>query len=137
MIEQPPSSFLLRAIYFVLIGWWLTFLWINTAWILNATIILLPVGLWMLNRVPQVLTLKPMAVEVEWRYRGGAIVAVERSVRQPGCLLRLVYFIFIGSWASLLWANIAWFLCVTIIGLPIGIAMFNSLPTVTTLMRTA
>lgn len=137
MIEEPRSSFLLRAIYFVLIGWWLTFLWINAAWALIATIVFLPVGLWMLNRVPQVLTLKPMAVEVELYRRNGVLVAVEHSVRQPGCLLRLVYFIFIGSWASLLWANVAWFLCVTIIGLPIGIAMFNYLPTVTTLMRTA
>ena len=136
-MQQPRSSFLLRAIYFLFIGWWLTFVWINVARALNATVILLPLGLWMLNRVPQVLTLRPMAVEAEVRYRGGIPEVRTRSVQQPSWLLRLLYFLFIGWWVSLLWANVAWFLCAIIIGLPIGIAMFNYLPTVTTLMRTS
>ena len=137
MVMQPNRPFVVRAIYFLLIGWWLTWLWINAAWMLVASVIGLPVGLWMLNRVPQVLTLKPMAVQVDLYRRGDRLVAVEHGVSQPGCLLRFIYFLLIGWWASLLWANIAWFLCVIIIGLPVGIAMFDSLPTVTTLMRTA
>jgi uncharacterized membrane protein YccF (DUF307 family) len=137
MIEQPGSSFLLRAVYFVLVGWWATLVWINVAWALNATIIGLPLGLWMINRVPQVLTLRPMAVEREVHMRGDRVYVETRDVRQYGCLIRLLYFLVIGSWASLIWANVAWLLCVSIIGLPIGLAMFNSLPTVTTLMRTA
>lgn len=137
MVQQPERAFLVRALYFVLVGWWLTFVWINVAWALNATLVLLPLGLWMLNRVPQVLTLKPMAVETEVRVAGGTTTVFTRDVRQPGCLIRLVYFLLVGWWASLVWANVAWFLCVTIIGLPLGIVMFNMLPTVTTLMRTA
>jgi uncharacterized membrane protein YccF (DUF307 family) len=136
MIQEPHRPFLLRAIYFVLVGWWLTLLWINAAWALNATYVLLPLGLWMLNRVPQVLTLKPMPVEAEV-YRVGAGYAVRtRGVRQPFWLWRLLYFAFIGWWVSLLWANVAWVLCLTIVGLPVGILMFNYLPAVTTLMRT-
>ncbi len=137
MIQKSETPFLVRAIYFLLVGWWLTFLWINVAWTFNATLILLPLGLWMLNRVPQVLTLKAMATEVELRGHGAHVVVYERGVRQPWWLFRLVYFLLIGWWVSLLWANVAWFLCVTIIGLPIGIVMFNYLPAVTTLMRTA
>lgn len=133
----PRTPALVRAIYFVLVGWWLTLLWINVAWAMNATIIFLPVGLWMLNRVPQVLTLRPMPVEVEVYGQGPGATVRYRGVRQPFWLWRLIYFLFIGWWASLIWANVAWFLCVTIIGLPIGILMFNYLPTVTTLMRTA
>ena len=102
------------------------------------TVILLPLGLWMLNRVPQVLTLKPMPVEADVQVRAGDLVVVRtHGVRQHFWLWRLLYFVFVGSWLSFLWANAAWLLSVTIIGLPIGILMFNYLPTVTTLMRTA
>jgi len=137
VLVQPNRPFIVRAIYFVFIGWWLTFLWINAAWVLIASVIGLPLGLWMLNRVPQVLTLKPMAVEAEVRGYGPYAQVRTRSVRQHSWPLRLIYFLFIGWWVSLLWANIAWALCVSIIGLPVGIIMFHYLPAVTTLMRTA
>ncbi len=137
MVMQPSRPFVVRAIYFLLIGWWLTWLWINAAWVLIASVIGLPVGLWMLNRVPQVLTLRPMAVEASVQGRGPNAGVHTRSVRQPGWLLRLIYFLLIGWWVSLLWANVAWALCASIIGLPLGVIMFDYLPTVTTLMRTA
>ena len=56
---EPGVPLLLRILYFFLFGWWATGVWINVAWFLNATIIGLPLGVWMLNRVPQVLTLRP------------------------------------------------------------------------------
>ena len=34
----------------------------------------------------------------------------------PGILVRAIYFIFFGLWFSGIWAAIAWFLCVIIIG---------------------
>jgi uncharacterized membrane protein YccF (DUF307 family) len=126
---------LLRILYFFLFGWWATGVWINVAWFLNATIIGLPLGLWMLNRVPQVLTLRPAqrvvvsgerGTRVEWRLEG---------VSQPPWPIRLLYFVVVGWWLSLLWANAAWLISATIIGLPLGIWMFNRLPAVTTLMR--
>ncbi len=89
----------------------------------------------MLNRVPVVLTLKPsreyaVATQdgdaVQWRYEG---------VPQHNLLLRLVYFLLIGWWLSLIWSLVAWVLCITIVGLPFGVWMFNRLPAVTTMMR--
>ena len=50
-------------------------------------------------------------------------------------LIRLIYFMLIGWWFSLIWSLLAWLLCVSIIGLPFGVLMFNRLPGVTTLMR--
>ena len=38
-----------------------------------------------------------------------------------GCLVRGLYFIFIGWWFGLLWVLAAWFLNLTIIGLPLGL----------------
>jgi uncharacterized membrane protein YccF (DUF307 family) len=125
--------FLLRVIWFFVLGWELTGVWILIAWALNISIIFLPVGLWMIDRVPQVLTLKARP--------GMYVVDLENGrakflpSNQPPFLIRALYFIFFGWWLSLLWAALAWILCATIIFLPIGVPMLNALPFVTTLQR--
>jgi uncharacterized membrane protein YccF (DUF307 family) len=134
--EEPMPPFIVRVLWFFLVGWHVTLYWIVAAWIFNLTIVGMPLGLWMLNRVPLVLTLRPArgytVAQVrdgrvtEWRYQGQ---------RQHFFLLRLIYFLLIGFWFSLLWSLLAWLLCVTIIGLPFGVWMLNRLPGVTTLAR--
>jgi len=85
----------------------------------------------MLNRTPIVLTLRiPRGYTVTELQDGSYQSASQRS-----WLVRLIYFVFIGWWFSLGWSLVAWFLCVTIIGLPLGVLMLNRLPAVTTLMR--
>ncbi len=54
----PQYNLLLRAIYFLLIGWWLSGLWIEAAYLLCLTIIGLPFGFWMFDRVPFVASLR-------------------------------------------------------------------------------
>lgn len=62
---------------------------------------------------------------------------VNINVRQSqyGCLVRTLYFVFIGWWLGLMWAILALVLCATIIGAPMGFVMFNQLPAVLTLRR--
>jgi uncharacterized membrane protein YccF (DUF307 family) len=135
-VKGTSVPFLLRILYFLLLGWWLTGVWINLAWFLNATIIGLPLGLWMLNRVPQVLTLNPTRHVVIAEERGGQPALRMEHLPQRPWPLRLLFFLLVGWWLSWLWANAAWIISATIIGLPLGIWMFHRLPAVTTLMRT-
>jgi uncharacterized membrane protein YccF (DUF307 family) len=135
-VEQSGVPILLRILYFFLFGWWAAGVWINAAWALNASIIGLPVGLWMLNRVPQVLTLQPVRRLAVPHERGSRVEWRTTDLPQRPWLLRLLYFVLIGWWLSLLWANAAWIISLTIIGLPVGIWMFNRLPAITTLMQT-
>lgn len=136
VMNEPGLPLLLRIIYFLLFGWWFTGIWINVAWLLNLTILGLPLGVWMLDRVPQVLTLKPMKVVVVSGGQGNRSVVYTRGLPQRSFLGRALYFVLIGWWLSLIWANLAWVISLTIIGLPLGIWMFNRLPAVTSLMRT-
>ena len=122
--------FLVRAIWFLAIGWELTFVWILVAWAFNVTIIGLPVGLWMIERIPQVLTLKARSGSYLVDNQGQARFV---KARQVNFLVRALYFVLIGWWASLIWALLAYLLCATIVGLPFGYLMLTSLPFVTTL----
>jgi uncharacterized membrane protein YccF (DUF307 family) len=129
--RSSDVPFIIRALWFFFVGWELTGVWILIAWALNATIIGLPLGLWMIDRVPQVLTLKS---------RSGVLLVDKKQglsqylpQRQPSIIIRAAYFVLIGWWFSLLWAALAWALCATILGLPLGVMMLHALPTVTTL----
>ncbi len=54
---SPQPFWLWRTLYFVLIGWWVSFVWMSLAWAFSATLVGIPVAIWMWNRVPCITTL--------------------------------------------------------------------------------
>ena len=122
---MAQRSLFVRALWFLFVGWWLTPALVNVAWLLNATIILLPLGIKLINLVPTALTLaEPRSLSDPGSARGQRSLAV-----------RAVYFLFVGWWLSWIWANVASLAAVSIVGLPLAIWMFNRLPSVTSLYR--
>ncbi|HEX6291660.1 MAG TPA: hypothetical protein VFZ66_20920 [Herpetosiphonaceae bacterium] len=126
VILDSSTNLLLRAIWFFLIGWWLGLVWTIFAWLFNLTLIGLPVGLMMLNAIPQVTTLHHQPGRQPYRY------ARPMSPQQP-LALRAIWFVLIGWWASLVWSIIAWAFSLTFILMPISFWMWNRIPTITTL----
>ncbi|WP_129674614.1 YccF domain-containing protein [Candidatus Chloroploca sp. Khr17] len=125
-------NLVLRILYFFFFGLWFSAIWASIAWVLSVTILGLPLGLWMLNRLPQVTTLRPQ--------RSNLVVAENGSiyhtdVKQRPFLIRALWFLLIGWWFSALWLAAAWALCTVIIGMPIGFLMFDRVPAVITLAR--
>ena len=121
MSEQP--SLLVRAVWFIFVGWWLTGLWLSIAWLLNVTIIAIPLGIKMINKVPFVLSLKKRETFVE--------PGEGRS--QYSLLVRALWFLFVGWWASGVWTGIAYALTLSIVGIPLAIWMYGKLPFVVSL----
>ena len=130
--RQSGPGLLIRALYFILFGLWFSGIWAAVAWVLCVTIIGLPLGLLMLNRLPQVVTLKPSGGDLLITANGQVI---ERDVPQAPFLLRAIYFLLIGWWLSLIWIALAWALCASIVGMVIGFWMFNRVPAIITLAR--
>ncbi|PDW04033.1 YccF domain-containing protein [Candidatus Viridilinea mediisalina] len=123
---------ILRIIYFFAFGLWFSALWASVAWVFCVTIVGLPVGLWMLNRLPQVTTLKPQRDQFVVTTTGEVY---RTSLPQVNLLVRAIWFVLVGWWLSALWMTVAWALCTVIIGLPFGFWMFNRVPAVITLAR--
>jgi hypothetical protein len=84
--------------------------------------------------LPFVLTLRTSQRNAFVQYPDGSGYFVNNNYQQS-FVVRAVYFVFIGWWASLVWCVLAQLLCMTIIGLPLGLMMFNRLPEVMTLRR--
>ena len=125
VVQRESPHFLIRAVYFVLFGLWFSGVWAAIAWLLSVTIIGLPLGLWMLNRLPQVTTLT--APDQRYIVTSAGQVISANAAETP-LLLRAVYFVLVGWWFSALWLTFAWALSASIIGLPIGFWMFNRVP---------
>ena len=134
-VDSSGRSILVRAVWFLLVGWWATGLWLTVAWLLNLTIIGLPLGLKMINYVPAVLSLKERNTEMSIAENEGNTLAVESNKEQRSLLIRGVWFLLVGWWASGIWMGIAYLLSLSIIGLPLAVVMFNKLPAVVSLYR--
>ena len=97
----------------------------RTALLVAATLIGLPVGLWMLTLMPQVMTLKQ-----------GRPAPHATPQRVASMAVRVVYFVLIGWWLSLVWMLLAWGIAATVIGLPLAFLMFERTGAVLTLSET-
>jgi uncharacterized membrane protein YccF (DUF307 family) len=127
---------LVRAAWYVLVGWWLSGIVMVIAWIAAVVIVGLPLTFWLVNRVPTLLTLRP-------RHENYVLVAAEdgtaryrrAETQQTNTLIRVVYFILVGWWLSAIWIFVSYVLMLTIIGIPFGLMMVNRLPFIFSLHR--
>jgi len=126
---------LLRLVWFVFIGLPFGWLCLNVGWFFMVTILGIPLGLWIFNRIPMIMTLQP-DIEDRYRLQLAENEVFHGSVVQQPLLLRILWLILVGWWLSLIWMNIAYLLSATIIGIPLGFWMFNRLPMVIFLTRT-
>jgi uncharacterized membrane protein YccF (DUF307 family) len=136
MEVQRGPGLLVRAVWFVFVGWWLTGLMSAIAWMAMVTIIGLPLGIWLINRIPTFITLRPRTRELQAVYDGmGLVRYAEVEREQVSWVVRGVWFLFVGWWASALVMLIGWALIVFIITLPLGLMLYNRVPFVASLYR--
>lgn len=134
--DKTGHNLLVRGLWFVFFGWWIGEIWLFTAWVLNLTVVGLPLGLLMLNKLPAVMTLRSQSTQLTMQSNAdGSYTLTREHIEQHPFWLRAVYFVCVGWWASLLWAEVAYFFCIGLITLPIGFIMYDRIPAVTTLAK--
>ncbi len=124
----PPL--ILRVLYFVAIGWWLGGIATVFAWLCVLSILLLPVGLMVINRLPGLVTLRSQGRG--FHLKDGVLI---QGAAQHSFLLRAIYLILIGWWFSAIWLSTAYLLVLTLIGIPLAFWMYGRAGAITTLHR--
>ena len=89
------------------------------------TIIGLPLAFIVFNQLPLILTLRPRSP--------GA--GDDGTAEQLVWWIRGIWFVLVGWWLGGIYLGVAWFLCVILITLPIGLYLMNRVGGVMTLLR--
>lgn len=130
VVSSGGPNILIRLVWFVLVGWWLGGLVSLLAWFCFVTVLGIPLGLYVVNRLPSVITLRPQ--EQTWRMENGVL---RRGGVQRPFWLRALYFIAVGWWFSGAWIAIAYLSLLTIILIPLSFWMYGRIGAVTTLYK--
>ena len=129
VVQQASPNILIRFLYFVFIGWWLGLLVSAFAWLVNLTVIGLPLGLYFINHLPTIMTLR---AQNQWRIEGNVLI---QGAKQRPFILRAVYFLVLGWWLSGIWMAVGYLCVFTVIGLPLAFWMYGRIAAITTLRR--
>lgn len=133
--RNSSPSILVRAVWFIFVGWWATGIWLGIAWFLNVTVIGMPIGIKMINYVPKVVSLKGRTAGNGVGPQGGDAGVEQHNTAQRSLLVRAVWFLFVGWWASGIWMGLAYAATLTVVGLPVAIWMYGKLPLIVSLYR--
>lgn len=118
----------IKGVYFLLIGVWMSQLWIALAWMLSLTVVGLPLSSMLLSYLPQIAFLSNQKVKM-------VPLSKPQGASPVPLIVRAAYFVFFGWWLSLLWMQLAWVAGLTVVGLPISRAMVGLTPMIATLAR--
>jgi uncharacterized membrane protein YccF (DUF307 family) len=138
ILRQPKTTqhaFIVRALWFLLVGWWLSYVVIALGYLLILFIITAPIGVKVLNVVPQALTLRQRTRDFDIVELGSVTSIQYGHVAQRPFWQRALYFIFIGWWFGAIWATVGWLFCVLILTFPLGVWMLNRIGAVISLHR--
>ena len=129
-------NLLVRFIWWLFIGWWASGIAVAVAWVALITIIGIPIGIWIINRLPSILTLRPRTRHWTLGHdEAGQTVLSERGRPQVAWPLRGLWFVLVGWWASAIWMGAAWLIQLTVIGIPVALLLFNRTPFIASLYR--
>lgn len=133
--ENP--NIILRLIWFLLVGWWLGFWAIIGAYLCLVLIVPAPIGIWLLNRLPRIITMRAPKRAVTVHDRDGHLTIDQNEIRQRSWLIRLPWLILVGWWAGAIWLLTAYVITIVTLGFgfPISFWMFGRAARVITLYR--
>jgi uncharacterized membrane protein YccF (DUF307 family) len=132
--QKRSVPFVLRAVWFLAIGWWLSAAFILVGYLCCLTAVLAPVGFWFLNRIPQAQTLRMRNSDLHVTQKDGVTFLTEGRTEQIPWYYRALYFP-VGLVIGAVWLCLAWAVSLLIVTLPLSIWMIDRSPAVISLQR--
>jgi hypothetical protein len=125
----PPLA--LRAAWYVVAGVVCTLLWIIAAWMGLVSVAGRAAAAKMLHRAPSILTLHIAGPQPPaWMTSPVPYRPSYPAPSPPTSLPRVLYFLFIGWWASLIWLIFGYLAVLSVVGVPLAYRMFDAAPKV-------
>lgn len=138
VVVTPPRtghSIIIRALWFVCIGWWLSAVVIVASGLLALTFFGLPLTFMLINKLPQATTLRARNMNWAVNQQNGVTIVSQAHTKQHNIFLRALYFYAVGLWAGTAWLVLAWAVGVLIVTLPITLWMYDRAPAIYTLHK--
>lgn len=127
-----------RFVWFCFIGWWFGPFVAVLGWLLTVSVVLMPLGLGLIARVPGAVSLRPRTEHYKTELRNGVMHVKGGNAAQRSWLIRFPYLVCFGAWVGLVWILLACVFTLPLINLlafPLAIAMFDRTAAVMTLHR--
>jgi uncharacterized membrane protein YccF (DUF307 family) len=134
VVKVKSHGLIIRFLYFCLIGWWFGLFWALLSWAMYATVVLAPLGIVMLNKVPGAISLKAREKDLKVVVDESGYKVKQENKKQHPIWVRILYYP-IGLIASLIAIFLGWMLCILLITMPLGIMVFNWVPAIASLHR--
>jgi uncharacterized membrane protein YccF (DUF307 family) len=128
VVRERPGC-LLQLIWFFFVGWWLGLAAIGFAYLMFLFIFTIPIGVLVLNALPELIELRPAARRVT--------VYGPVQTQQLNIFVRSLWFLLVGWWLTAIVLFLGYLLCLTLIGIPLGFVLFDAAPALLTLRRAA
>ena len=84
IVQSGSPGFVVRALWYVFVGWWLTGLAMGLAYVLAVTVVGLPAAFYIFNRIPALLTLRARTKEFVLEPGTAGSVLRERAPARTG-----------------------------------------------------
>lgn len=134
--EAKSPNIIVRFLWFLIIGSWVGYIVFLLASFFEATIIGIPLAVYLFDRLPSIMTLKARRRKLEvYEDNKGRLKSKEIRPKQHNLLLRILYFLLIGWWFTGIWIVVALILTPTIIGTPVAFWMVDRIPYVGSLAK--
>ena len=78
------------------------------AYLLFLLIITIPAGIAIINRLPQIMTLRPRTTSYKVSQSGDTLTIEESTLPQRPWWQRILYVLLVGWWLGAIWLSIAW-----------------------------
>lgn len=129
--DEPGCWFV--GLYVIFLGWWLSLLATFYAWLLIASGVGSARGMMVLASIHHLAIRREPAAEFRRATEDVEIAIENGGGKQRPVLLRIVYAVLIGWWASAIALLAAWMLLMSIAGIPLASKIYRNAPRLTTL----